>query len=222
MKKKLGSRGKSKESSIMEKGENRKEHPTKQKAWEELKKNVRALQKPRNILLVGSFGAGKSSFINTAITALTGKFDSYADVGSGSKHNTTRVHRISCEDYWNPTDETEKELNLPTFIDVIGFDDKLSTNQEECLANNKLLNLIINGKLPENCDLLDLGKKLMRGDEVPEMQEEKGLDVDIILVVISAENVPVPQSFVDEIYKEANMKKKRIHVLFKNKHVISK
>lgn len=79
----------------LEKGENRKEHPTKQKAWEELKKNVRALQKPRNILLVGSFGAGKSSFINTAITALTGEFDFYADVGSGSKPNTTRVHRYT-------------------------------------------------------------------------------------------------------------------------------
>lgn len=51
------------------------------------------------------------------------------------------------------------------------------------------------------------------------MQEEEGLDVDIILVVISAENVPVPQSFVDQIYKEANMKKKRKHVLFKNKYV---
>lgn len=31
----------------------------------------------------------------------------------------------------------------------------------------------------------------MRGEEVPEMKEEEGLDVDIILVVISAENVPV-------------------------------
>lgn len=109
-------------------------------------------------------------------------------------------------------------MNLPTFIDVIGFDDKLSTNQEEGLANSKLSNLIINGKLPENCDLLDLGKKVMRGEEVPEMQE-KEVDVDIILVVISAENVPVPQSFVDQIYKEANMKKKRKHVLFKNKYV---
>lgn len=212
MKKKNNSRGINKDSSIMAKDENRKEHPTKEKAWEELKKNVRALKKPRNILLVGSFGAGKSSFINTAITALTGEYNFYTDVGSGSKHNTTRVLRISREDYWNPTDETEKELNMPTFIDVIGFDDKLSTNQEEGLANSKLLNLIINGKLPENCDLLDLGKKLMRGDEVPEMQEEEGLDVDIILVVISAENVPVPQSFVDEIYKEANMKKKQIPV----------
>lgn len=55
----------------------------------------------------------------------------------------------------------------------------------------------------------------MRGEEVPEMQEEEGLDVDIILVVISAENMPIPQSFVDQIYKEANMKKKRNHVLLK-------
>lgn len=78
--------------------ENRKEHPTKEKAWEELKKNVRALQKPRNILLVGSFGAGKSSFINTAITALTGEYKFYADVGSGSKHNTTRVHRYATKE----------------------------------------------------------------------------------------------------------------------------
>lgn len=212
MKKKETNRAINKDSSIMEKGENKKEYSAREKAWEEFKRNVRALQKPRNILLVGSFGAGKSSFINTAITALTGEYKFYADVGSGSKHNTTRIHRISREDYWNPTDETEKELNLPTFIGVIGFDDKLSTNQEEGLANNKLLNLIINGKLPENCDLLDLGKKVMRGEEVPEMQEEEGLDVDIILVVISAESVPVPQSFVDQIYKEANMKKKQIPV----------
>lgn len=143
----------------MEKDENKKEYSAREKAWEEFKRNVRALQKPRNILLVGSFGAGKSSFINTAITAVTGEYKIYADVGSGSKHNTTRIHRISREDYWNPTDETEKELNLPTFIDVIGFDDKLSTNQEEGLANNKLLNLIITGKLPKNCDRLDLGKR---------------------------------------------------------------
>lgn len=52
----------------------------------------------------------------------------------------------------------------------------------------------------------------MRGEEVPEMQEEEGLDVDIILAVISAENMPVPRSFVDQIYKEANMKKKQIPV----------
>lgn len=62
-------------------------------AWELLKSNLRDLEEPKNVLLVGSFGAGKSSFINTVITALTGKYDYYADVGSGSRHNTTRIKR---------------------------------------------------------------------------------------------------------------------------------
>lgn len=44
---------------------------------------------------MGIFGAGKSSFINTAITAVTGEYKFYADVGSGSKHNTTRIHRYA-------------------------------------------------------------------------------------------------------------------------------
>lgn len=91
----------------LEKGENKKEYSAREKAWEEFKRNVRALQKPRNILLVGSFGAGKSSFINTAITALTGEYKFYADVGSGSKHNTTRIHRyVTYEMRWT----TEKTL----------------------------------------------------------------------------------------------------------------
>lgn len=51
------------------------------------------------------------------------------------------------------------------------------------------------------------------------MQDEKGRDIDIILVVISAENLPVPQILVDEIYKEANMKEQCKHVLFKNRYV---
>lgn len=62
-------------------------------AWELLKSNLRDLEEPKNVLLVGSFGAGKSSFINTVITALTGMYDYYADVGSGSRHSTTRIKR---------------------------------------------------------------------------------------------------------------------------------
>lgn len=40
----------------------------------ELKANVKKLEKPRNVLLLGSLGTGKSSFINTVITALTGSY----------------------------------------------------------------------------------------------------------------------------------------------------
>lgn len=54
----------------------------------ELKANVKKLED-----LLGSLGTGKSSFINTVITALTGRYKPYADIGCGSKHNTTRLHK---------------------------------------------------------------------------------------------------------------------------------
>lgn len=59
----------------------------------ELKANVKKLEKPRNGLLLGILGTGKSSFINTVITALTGRYKPYVDIGCGSKHNTTRLHK---------------------------------------------------------------------------------------------------------------------------------
>lgn len=65
----------------------------KDEVWKELRENLTALKKPKNILLLGCLGTGKSSFINTIITALTGKYKFYADVGAGTKHATTRLHR---------------------------------------------------------------------------------------------------------------------------------
>lgn len=68
------------------------EQITKDEVWENLKANLEALEKPKNLLLSGSLGTGKSSFINTVITALTGKYKYHADVGRGSKHNTIGLH----------------------------------------------------------------------------------------------------------------------------------
>lgn len=61
--------------------------------WIELKANLKEIEKPRNVLLLGDYGTGKSSFINTVITALTGKYNYYADIGYGNMHNTTRFHK---------------------------------------------------------------------------------------------------------------------------------
>lgn len=61
--------------------------------WIELKANLKEIEKPRNVLLLGDYGTGKSSFINTVITALTGKYNYYADIGYGNMHNTTRLHK---------------------------------------------------------------------------------------------------------------------------------
>lgn len=119
------------------------------------------------------------------------------------------MFRIPREEYWKPVDKDDKTLNLPAFIDIIGLDAQLSSPQDEESINRTIMNLVINGKLPENCDLLDLGKNLMEGNQIKERQEEKTLVVDIIVVVLSADHPNIPQTLIDEIYDEANVKNKR-------------
>lgn len=197
---------------IADKDEITKTMNMKDEVWKELKENVKALKEPKNILLLGCLGTGKSSFINTMITALTGKYDLYADVGAGTKHTTTRLHRIPREEYWNPVNEVDKTLNLPAFIDIIGLDAQLSSPQDEESVNSIIMNLVIDGKLSEDCDLLDFGKELKKGKRMKKSHVDKIFAVDIIVVVMSAENLDIPQTLFDEIYKEANVKNKKIPV----------
>lgn len=119
------------------------------------------------------------------------------------------MFRIPGEQYWKPVNKDDKMLNLPAFIDIIGLDAQLSSPQDKESINSTLMNLVINGKLPENCDLVDLGKTLKEGKQIKERQEEKTLLVDIIVVVLSAEHPKIPQTLIDEIYNEANVKNKR-------------
>lgn len=119
------------------------------------------------------------------------------------------MFRIPREEYWKPVNKDDKTLNLPAFIDIIGLDAQLSSPQDEESINRTIMDLVINGKLPENCDLLDLGKNLMEGNQIKERQEEKTLVVDIIVVVLSTDHPNIPQTLIDEIYDEANVKNKR-------------
>lgn len=91
------------------------------------------------------------------------------------------------------------------------MDPQLSTSEEGRTINSQILNLVINGQLPENADLLDLGKKLKEGKLIKESTDAKTSAVDAIIAVISAENLngAIPQTLIDEIYVEANMRKKR-------------
>lgn len=73
--------------------------------------------------------------------------------------------RISCKEYWDHENEEDEALNLPNFIDIIGLDVQLSNQKEEDTVNSQIMRLIINGKLSEDYDLLDLGKKLKEGNE---------------------------------------------------------
>lgn len=69
------------------------EEEQRKEVWNELRAHLKKIEKPRNILLLGSYGTGKSSFINTVTTALTGRYQFYADIGCGDKHSSTTLHK---------------------------------------------------------------------------------------------------------------------------------
>lgn len=127
--------------------------------------------------------------------------------------------RISCKEYWDHENEEDKALNLPNFIDIIGLDVQLSNPKEEDTVNSQIMNLIINGKLQENYDLLDLGKKLKEenerkeGMELLDRSEDESLAIDVIVVVISLEDNNIPHALLEEIYAEANVRARRKLVL---------
>lgn len=72
-----------------------------------------------------------------------------------------------------------------------------------------MMDLIFNGKLPENCNLLDVGMNLKEGNKKTESSEDESLAIDIIVVVISLEDFSIPHALLDEIYVEANVKARR-------------
>lgn len=84
--------------------------------------------------------------------------------------------RISCKEYWDHENEEDEALNLPNFIDIIGLDVQLSNQKEEDTVNSQIMRLIINGKLQENYDLLDFGKKLKEENERKEGMELVDID----------------------------------------------
>jgi hypothetical protein len=90
----------------------------------------------------------------------------------------------------------------------MGLDSQLSTEDTEDSVNSMLMNLILSGKLPENCDLLHAGKNIEAGRQLKDKPEEKTLTVDMIITVISAQNPKIPTALLKEIYNEANIKKK--------------
>lgn len=69
------------------------EEERRKEAWNKLKANVKEIERPRNVLLLGCYGTGKSSFINTVIAALTGRYKFYADVDCGNRLGSTRLHK---------------------------------------------------------------------------------------------------------------------------------
>ena len=121
-------------------------------------------------------------------------------------------YRINLDALWDGGDLANKPPNLPVLIDTIGLDNQGSTNasSEEgtSTTNSKLINLIINGKIPEDCDLLHAIKSFGKGRKVKELSADKTKAVDAIIVAIPADNAIIPQNLLEDIHKQATLEKR--------------
>lgn len=57
-----------------------------------LSENSKQLKKSKVILIVGEYGVGKSSFINSVLTAITGRYSEHCEVAQASSSKTNFLH----------------------------------------------------------------------------------------------------------------------------------
>ena len=119
-------------------------------------------------------------------------------------------YRINLDALWDGGDLANKPPNLPVLIDTIGLDNQGSTSSEEgtSTTNSKLINLLFNGKIPENCDLLHAITSFGKGRKVKELSADKSKAADAIIVVIPADNPNIPQNLLEDIHKKATLEKR--------------
>ena len=133
---------------------------------------------------------------------------------------------------------------LPSFIDVFGFYDNLSTSVVEAVANeaekngsksdnlsmnvfdkyeesvnSKIIEYILNGRIPNNCNLLNFGKLIMRGqaeelENLEDMQVKEHMRIDAVVVIIPRNSdESLPKKLIRSIKQETKERDRGIHLL---------
>lgn len=57
-----------------------------------LSENTKQMKKSKVILIVGEYGVGKSSFVNSVLTAITGRYSEHCEVAQASSSKTSFLH----------------------------------------------------------------------------------------------------------------------------------
>lgn len=57
-----------------------------------LSENTKRMKKSKVVLIVGEYGVGKSSFINSVLTAITGRYSEHCEVAQASSSKTNFLH----------------------------------------------------------------------------------------------------------------------------------
>ncbi|XP_033757994.1 uncharacterized protein LOC117340341 [Pecten maximus] len=157
---------------------------------------------PLNIAIVGKFGVGKSSTINTLLTAMNDdKYREYAitgNFGGLARQMTYLTKSFPKKAYRKPA---YPNACYPTFIDIAGFDD------EENDLSKELLRIVFYGRLPVE-DSLKGAKQVfdetgMKGLREKYSQNLELLKLDRIIFVASAREA-IPEKLITCVMEAAN------------------
>ncbi|KAL3886857.1 hypothetical protein ACJMK2_026819 [Sinanodonta woodiana] len=163
--------------------------------------------RPLNVCVVGTYGAGKSSFINTIAAAFNGKrWREHAAIGDygGTRGVTTYVQRFPkcCQE----KKDKYAKVSLPTLVDIAGFP------EEESIRHEEILRIFFFGKLGHGDSLNEaLESYMVRGIEglkekySQDKKNETVYKIDRIIFVASA-GQPIPENLIKCVVNAAQPK----------------
>lgn len=171
-----------------------------------LTENTKQMKKSKALLMVGEYGVGKSSFVNTVLTAVTGIYHEHCEVAQASSSKTNFLHVITPEDYFEITTREDEKLWYPTFLDMVGMDEA-NLSQFDII-----LEYVLEGKLKPFTDLTDFCKNIRDGREMERIETREGPIVDVIVFLLAPKRGQDPTNLMKNVKDVLNRSAKEIPI----------